>query len=129
VDWSAFVGLPWRDRGRGAGGYDCWGLLIAAFEVGTGVALPSHDGRYQTAADGVETAAILDGELGAWREVLEVSVAPFDVALMKIGGRLHVGLMVRRGLMLHLPARKTSVIEPIARFRPVLTGYFRHNQV
>ena len=66
MDFSAFVGLPWKDRGRGEGGYDCWGLFIAAFAAGTGIALPSHSDEYSTAADRAETAQVYAGEIGDW---------------------------------------------------------------
>ena len=47
-NWSAFVGLPWEDRGRGPA-YDCWGLVVAAFKAGAGIELPSHADEYVTA--------------------------------------------------------------------------------
>lgn len=124
MDWSRFVGLPWEDRGRGPG-YDCWGLFGLAFEAGTGVALPSFAERYATAQDHAATDAIVAGGLSDWIPVSDA--CPFDGVLMRIAGGYHIGLVVRRGLMLHMPRGRSSVIEPIARF-PV-EGVYRHSRL
>ena len=126
MNWSAFVGLPWQDRGRGPG-YDCWGLLIAAFAIGTSIELPSHADEYATAADRADTAAVFAGEVGDWTEVEDQR--SFDVAVLRIQRGLHVGLVVRRGLVLHMPRSKTSVIEPLDRYRPVIEGIYRHKRL
>jgi murein DD-endopeptidase len=126
MDWSALVGLPWRDRGRGSDGYDCWGLIVAAFAAGPGIALPSHDGQYRTASDREDVRKVFAGEVGDWLAIEEAEARPFDVAVMTIAGRMHAGVIVRPGMMLHMPANKTSVIERLDRFRPVLTGLYRH---
>ena len=126
MDFSDFVGLPWRDRGRTADGYDCWGLVRAAFAAGTGIELPSHADAYATAADRAETALVYAGEVGDWRDVGTGHEQAYDVASLRIAHSLHVGLIVRRGLMLHMPRGRTSVIEPLARYRTVLTGIHRH---
>jgi len=130
MDWSAWVGLDWKDRGRGEGGYDCWGLVAAAFEAGTGIALPSHSDGYSTAADRQETALILALETGHthnWIIVPDGTERPFDVAVMRNEKRLHVGIVVRRGLLLHMPFRETSRIEPLTRF--VKPEVWRHRRL
>lgn len=129
MDFSEFVGLPWRDRGRDADGYDCWGVFVAAFERGTSIDLPSHSDEYSTAADKVETAKVVAGELGDWSEIPRGTEREFDAAVMKIAGGFHIGLIVRRGLVLHMPRGKSSVIEPLARFNTVLAGLYRHRKL
>lgn len=128
MDFSDFVGLPWQDRGRGPG-YDCWGLFRAAFEAGTAIDLPAHSDDYLSAADRTETRRLLAGDLGDWREVSIGREREFDGVVLAIAGGVHVGLVVRRGLMLHMPRGKTSVIEPLGRYGAVLTGIYRHRQL
>jgi len=128
LDFSAFVGLPWHDRGRDASGYDCWGLFVAAFYAGTGIDLPSYADDYTTAIDKAEVARIFAGELGDWAEVARGHERPFDGATMRIAGQLHIGLIVARGRMLHMPMGKSSVIERLDRYTPVLTGLYRHRE-
>lgn len=124
MDWSSFVGLPWRDRGRGNGGYDCWGLLVAAFGQGTRIELPSYAADYVTATDRDDAARLFAGEVGDWVEISREQLQPFDVVVLSNRRRLHVGLAVDRRRMLHMPFQATSVIEPLSRVVP--SGYFRH---
>lgn len=123
MDWSAFVGLPWQDHGRGNPGYDCYGLFRLAFAAGTGIGLPSHADDYVTVADRAEIAAILADDLSDWSEVREQR--PFDGAVMRIMGGLHIGLIVRPDLMLHMPREGTSVLEPL-RYRARI---YRHKRL
>jgi len=128
MDFSAFVGLPWKDRGRGPDGYDCWGLFIAAFRAGTCINLSSYADDYTTAIDKAEVARIFAGELGDWAEIERGRERPFDGVTMRIAGQLHIGLIVARGAMLHMPLGKSSVIERLDRYTPVLTGLYRHRE-
>jgi cell wall-associated NlpC family hydrolase len=128
MDFSTFVGLPWRDHGRDATGYDCWGLFAAAFAAGTGIALPGYGDLY-SAADRAETERVYAAEQGDWLPIQIGREQPFDGAAFRIAGRLHVGLVVRRGLMLHIAREKTSVIEPLARFLPSLIDIRRHRRL
>lgn len=114
LDWSAFVGLPWRDRGRGPDGYDCWGLCRAAFTAATAIELPSYAEGYRSAADAAATARVLAREVADWIDVATAGVAPLDAAVMTIAGRFHIGLVVRPGSVLHMPFQGTSVIAPLS---------------
>lgn len=125
MEFSAFVGLPWQDKGRGPDGYDCWGLFLAVFRA-AGIELPSYADDYSTAMDRAERASILSGEIGDWTEVGKGAERELDGALLLIAGGYHVGVIVRRGLMLHMPRNRTSVIEPLGRYGPVLKGIYRH---
>jgi cell wall-associated NlpC family hydrolase len=127
MDFSPLVGLPWRDRGRGSDGLDCWGLVVVAFSAGTGIRLPSYADDYQSAADHAETSALFAEGVSDWVKVDTDKAQPFDVAVFLTAGRFHVGLMVRRGLVLHIPVRKTSVIVPLGRVTGVLDGIYRHS--
>lgn len=40
--------VPFRERGRGWDGWDCWGLIVCAYAEVIGVALPTYDGQYET---------------------------------------------------------------------------------
>lgn len=126
MDWSAYVGLPWQDRGRGRPGYDCYGLFRLAFEAGTGIALPSHDDAYVSVEDHAETSAILAGDLGDWIDVTDSNVQrPFDAVVMRIMGGPHIGIIVRPGQMLHMPHGSSSMMDRL-RYRAHI---FRHKRL
>jgi cell wall-associated NlpC family hydrolase len=128
MDWSDFVGLPWSERGRGPQSYDCWGLLRAAFEVGTGIELPSHAGAY-SAADQAEVRSLIEGSRGDWNRVPGGQERAFDGVVMRLNGELHVGIVVRRGRLLHVRRGALSAIEPISRFGTNDLELYRHRRV
>lgn len=126
-DFSHLVGVPWRDRGRDLAGCDCWGLHRIAVRIGLGVELPSYREDYAGPADRAAIQALMDGDRSLWRPVERGAERPFDLVLLR-GNPWHVGTVVSRGRMLHVPEGHTSVIEPFAtgRFGRRIEGLYRH---
>lgn len=112
MDWGALVGIPFREKGRDRAGCDCWGCVRLAFLEGKGIELPSYEEGYASIADRAEIRRLFDGAKTAWLRVPHGEERPFDVLLMTILRTDHVGIVVRPGLMLHMPPRTASVIEP-----------------
>lgn len=52
---------------------------------------------------------------------------PFDVAVLRIRGGVHVGVCLGSGRLLHMPRGASSVIEPLSKFRHVLEGFYRRS--
>lgn len=118
---NEFVGralaVPFRDRGRGWDGWDCYGLVRAWFTDVRGIDLPAHDAGYETAGDTPEDReairAMVEGERPAWRRVERAEAG--DLLLMRVAGRpIHVGVMVDRARFLHAEKRIGTVIERLA---------------
>jgi probable lipoprotein NlpC len=102
VDFNSFVGLPYRDLGRGPDAYDCWGLVVAVYSA-AGIALPSHSESYVTAEDLKAISCLISGSLQPWEEISENEARPLDGVLITIGGyERHIGVVVKRGHMLHV---------------------------
>lgn len=118
-----FVGLPWRERGRDKQRCDCWGLSILVFRALAGIELPSHADDYLTPSDREECAAVVRGERVDWIEVQAGQERRLDLVLMR---DWHVGIVERPGLMLHMPRRLTSRIEPYRYGRQGLVTFHRH---
>ncbi|NDW04078.1 C40 family peptidase [Jiella pacifica] len=125
--FDSLVGLPWLERGRSRDGCDCWGLVLIAFRELLGVDLPSFADSYQTTADRLAIADILSGAREPWIAISPADARPMDVVEMR-ERPWHVGLVIGRGQMLHMPAQKTALIEPFTtgRHAPRVTGIFRH---
>lgn len=120
---NAFVGIPFRDRGRGSAGCDCWGLYRLALAEMAGVTLP----MWETVSSGdlwtvcrtlrAEAASV------AWIDVAEPR--DFDLVLMRghyagadgqvRGGPVHVGCFVATGHVLHTEEGIDSMIVPVTR--------------
>ena len=131
MSWSnAYVGLPFRDKGRSDAGLDCWGLVRLVYARELGIALPSYAETYVSVEERREIAAVIDQEQtpAIWRPVTWPGAA-FDVLLFTVGDYpSHVGLVVTAGLMLHV-ARPDHA--KLARFDTPpwagrLAGVFRH---
>jgi cell wall-associated NlpC family hydrolase len=115
MHWStAYVGLPWADRGRDRSGCDCWGLARLVYEAELGIALPSYAGEYPSAEEQIEIDGLIRGAVavGPWIEV--EAPEPFDLVLFGLGRfDSHIGVMVDRARMLHMMGRDAAKIERV----------------
>jgi cell wall-associated NlpC family hydrolase len=127
LDVRAYVGIPFRERGRDRSGCDCWGLVRLVLAERFNLQLPSLDG-YASVRDRRHIQGLIEGDLPAWSEV-SGQERPGDVVLLAIGGRpLHVGLVVMLGTMLHIERGIDACLERYDRLpwcRRVL-GVYRH---
>lgn len=129
---NRFVGLPQLDHGRDRAGCDCWGLARIVYQEELGVSLPDYLG-YTSVEEHGEIAALIDGaqQLPMWVPVTGTPLA-FDLAVFR-RGRLstHIGIVVRRGLMLHMAGEDGAKLERYdgGAWRHRLTGHWRHVDV
>lgn len=124
-----YVGLPFKDKGRDRDGLDCWGLLRLVYREKVGVELPAFVDDYVTEQDTAAIAALIAGHTDGWHEVRENVVRPFDAVLMKqYGVERHIGVVVRRGHVLHVGLGGPSRIEPYnsLRLRRRVSRFMRH---
>lgn len=109
------LGVPFRDHGRSWESWDCWGLVVVAYEEVCGISLPSYAEQYE-ATRGRSSLRQMQGiyalERASWERVW-VPVA-MDVVLLKVLDRpVHVGLVVApsRGLMIHAEEGANTALE------------------
>lgn len=128
--FDRFVGIPYRDHGRGFDGCDCWGLVRLVLRDLKGVDLPGFAESYQTAADAKAVADLIAGQMEPWDALPPGSEQPGDVVLMRRGAAAcHVGVVIGGGRMLHVAAdavasRVESYRSGLRRHRVV--GFYRH---
>lgn len=128
MNFDDLVGIPYLDKGRDRRGCDCWGLLRLAFAERLGVELPDYGEAYATAADRRALAGLIAGELEPWAPVASGEVRPFDGVLLRQGRFVrHIGLVVGRGLLLHVEPGRSSAIERLSSgaIAPRLAGFYR----
>lgn len=129
TDFSAFVGIPYIDKGRDYTGADCWGLKRLVYRDMLGIELPAYSDRYATAADRAAIARFIAGELDEWVEISPGQERTFDGVLLREGQfPRHVGLVTAPGQLLHVQPGMTSCIE---RYRSGLlanrvVGFYRY---
>lgn len=129
IDFSAFIGIPYVDKGRDYGGADCWGLKYLVYRDVRGIELPAYSDRYATAADRAAIARFIAGEMDDWTEIPHGKERPFDGVLMREGKfPRHIGTVTSPGQLLHVQPGMTSCIE---RYRSGLlanrvVGFYRY---
>ena len=125
------VSVPFEEHGRAWSGWDCYGLIMVAFEAVRGVKLPDVSGEYQSTLHRHQLNEIFERERSThWLQV--ESPLPMDVAVLRLVGRLcHIGLILPRGRMVHAESRTNTVIEHYTR-RPwqgggvsLIQGFYR----
>ena len=64
---NAVVGVPFKSRGRGRDGWDCWGLVIALYRECFGIELV--DPPYESALKSAEVAEVYEKQKLLWSEI------------------------------------------------------------
>jgi hypothetical protein len=114
----ALVGARFRPQGRGEGGLDCVGVVIAAFD------LPSDAVRRDYALHGNDPAEMRATLDRFFRRVARTRLRAGDVMLFAAGeGQLHLGVRTDRGFV-HAHAGLRRVVEtPGLPEWPLLSAY------
>ena len=101
--FAPYVGLPYRDKGRGPDAWDCWGGIRMVFAEVFGLELPDYADAYSTANDLCSVSeAITRGLADGWVKCERAQEG--DLLSLKIAGRpWHCGIMVNSGQFLHWP--------------------------
>ncbi|MCQ8781728.1 NlpC/P60 family protein [Mangrovibrevibacter kandeliae] len=107
--FDGFVGIPYRAGGHDRSGASCYGLVAIVYD------------------EMLRLELAREVDPGAWREVEKGTEQPLDVVLLR-ERPWHLGLVVQRGRMLHMPEGKTSVVEPYTTGRHAsrVSGLYRH---
>lgn len=126
--FAPYVGLPFVAGGRSRAGCDCWGLVRLVYADRLGITLPSFNGLYAGPEDADAMRALVAGARPDWHPVPAGQEEPLDVVEMHNLGVPHIGVVVRRGFLLHTEQGSAAVIEPYATgpLRRRIRGFFRH---
>jgi cell wall-associated NlpC family hydrolase len=126
---EAYIGIPFKDRGRTREGLDCWGLVRLVLAEQYGVDLPSYEARYETTSDRVAVAKLFFQEATSsrWRRLTLAQAEPPDALTMTVLGVSHVGLLVAPERFLHvLPGRETCVERLRPHWQARIEACYRH---
>lgn len=113
------IGVPFVEDGRDYTGWDCWGLVMAAYRDVLGVTLPDYG------PNGAHTARALlrqftQRECSFWQRS---DPAPMAVACIFRRGRvIHAGLVVPRRYIMHVEQGVETCMEPVKDFR--IEGFY-----
>ena len=110
----SYIGLPWKPRGRGTDGVDCYGAVRLIYRDRFGITLPSLDSSYSD-PEGSEVPEVVrsaSGSGGLWVDLAGGPSAVGDLVTFKTRGvEAHVGLVVSRTGFIHALGNKGVVLE------------------
>ena len=124
---NAVVGVPFKSRGRGRDGWDCWGLVIALYRECFGIELV--DPPYESALKSAEVAEVYEKQKLLWSEIPAGQERAGDVIVLRYGSwPCHIGVVAQPGTMLHVEFQIETCVEPYNRtlWKERIIGFFRH---
>jgi cell wall-associated NlpC family hydrolase len=122
VNLGSYIGIPFRQHGRGPTYYDCWGFVRLIYKNELGITLPDYEYGLK---DQWEALRLETGQ-PTWTRTNEP--LPTDVVLLVAQANPHVGIYLSEHRMLHLPEHGTSCIESLdaPRWRSRVEAYYRY---
>lgn len=121
------IAVPFKEKGRDMEGWDCFGLLYAAYREIKAIELPQYL-DYSSTKSYQELKTLIDSARPMWEKVEQSQ--PMDVAVFNISGMpTHVGLVIDKRNMLHTEHKIGTFLEPIfgAMWGKRLEGVYRYN--
>ena len=128
--WQQYIGVPFEFRGRGPDTFDCWGIVryVYRFDHPKKISLPSYAKIYMTSKDVKNIPEIMFGEIDRrWKEV--DTPQEYDVILLRMRGfPMHVGIVTKKGYMVHCACGMGTVHEKFdsLRWRNKVLGFYRY---
>lgn len=121
--YSDLIGIPFKDGGRDASGYDCWGLAVEVFRR-FGVELPDYK-------ISCEDASRINGQIEDARPLWEKLAGPSVPCLvvMRFANPIycnHTGVYIGDGKFIHTRERIGVNIDRIdsPAWRRIIEGYY-----
>jgi cell wall-associated NlpC family hydrolase len=114
MDLSKYIGIPFKDHGRGRDGCDCWGLVHLVYREQLGITMHDLGDAYSDAYARGDVDMLVDAVAGEnWNvDVTAGPWKPMDVMIFRrCGVEAHVGLYLRPGEMLHVVHGMCAAVE------------------
>jgi len=126
IDWVIpYIGIPYKSKGGGFDGCDCWGLMRLVYQEQKGIILPDFSGLYDDANDAAQAASTIVSGIPSF--VKSETPAVFDIIILRImGWDCHCGLYLGEGKMLHSMQGHAAAIEDIDshKWKDRIGGFF-----
>ncbi len=126
--WNEYIKTPFKEKGRGHDGCDCWGLVKLIYKEQLGIELPGYEEVYETTNDREILAATIKNERDS-RWMHPDKPQPFDVIILNMAGMpMHVGIVTHKGHMIHCAKDVGTAHEKFnqLRWKNKVIGFARH---
>lgn len=140
MDWpAAYVGIPYRRRGRDRSGLDCWGLVRLVLLEQKGIELPLYDTVDRMKPGTVAAAVNVERGCGDWLDVSTEDLRrEFDFLVMRtavreagrmVSAAIHIGIAAPGGFVLHVQEGDSAVLQPFKTLQHRIAGIYRHRSL
>ncbi len=126
-DTTAYIEIPFVNKGRTMEGCDCWGLVRLVYENEFKIPLLSFVGAYESANEG----SVVKEVVLAGKALLDVKEKPHpeygDIVVFNMRGNpCHVGVYIGSNKVLHVLSGSDSVCERLnsPRLKGRVEGYY-----
>jgi cell wall-associated NlpC family hydrolase len=111
-----YVGLPFAARGRDAKGVDCWGIVRLFLAEQAGLVLPRYDACDSLAETIAHEKRVFETVSTGQEQRFDVVICnePVKQGLHWTKAQIHMGVVVDRGLVLHITRGMTSRIDAVS---------------
>ncbi len=118
------IGVPFKPHCYDYNGWDCWGLVVMAYQELYNIDLPRYNQQYENETDKVKLFKLFDS--GKKEQWVSVDIpASGDVVIVYMGGvPIHIGLVIDKNKMLHVEKGIETCLQRITDYR--LEGYYRY---
>jgi hypothetical protein len=125
---NKYVGIPYKEKGRGLDGIDCWGLLRLVYSEEFKINLPSFVTDY-TENDTLRIQELIAQYKEGWTQ-LEEPEEGCTVLFKILGTESHVGIAVSNTHFLHAREGQYSAIESFdsRAWKNRIVGYFKYTE-
>ena len=127
-----YIGLTFKDRGRGPDGLDCWGLVRKIYKERFRITLPSYIDSYKNSTDGEMIGNLVRQEREKDTYWLPVNLS-FErlgdvIALRMKGEPMHAGLILSQYTFIHIHRDIGSVVQKYTSpmWEKRVVGIYRH---
>jgi len=126
--WNDYIKTPFKEKGRGHDGCDCWGLVQLIYKEQLGIDLPGYEDVYETTNDReILAKTIRDERNNNW--IAPDTGKEFDVIIINMRGvPMHVGIVTKSGHMIHCAKDVGTCVEKYdsMRWKNKVIGFARY---
>ena len=128
MDWSKYIGIPFKHAGRDYNGVDCYGLVYLVLRDTFALHPPLYTAQYPAEKDRMRQSQRMHDALSTDMWVRVTETQPGDMVVFDIHGWPgHVGVLVDKKSFVHSMKNTESCAESLDSplWKPRIRGFYR----
>ncbi len=118
------IGVPFKPHCYDYNGWDCWGLVVMAYQELYNIDLPRYNKQYNNIEEKIQLFKLFDnGKKEQWVQI-DVPIPGDVVIVYQSGIPIHIGLVYNKDKILHVKKGVETCLQRIKDFR--IEGFYRY---